>query len=378
MTPADSNGSREQQELLSRAARDFIEERFTRERRLEADLEGDDGVDLEAWQALAGMQWTGTLIPEAYGGVGGGLEDAATIYEEMGRQLVPGPHLSCAVLAAQILQEGGTEEQKLEYLGAIARGARVIVPAISEEQDDWTADNVQLRATPAGDGYRLDGLKLYVPDAAVADVLIVAARAAEGVTLFLVDANAAGVTTRRMSGWTAQPLFEIRLEGVTVPASAVIGSVGEGWDVLEPALRVGAVVLCSYMIGAAERVYEMTIDYSHQRVQFGQSISRFQRVADRVIEQRNLIDAARLTTQEALDLLARDDPEAAKYVSVAKALTSQGFYLTCEEAHHVHAGIGSTKEFGLYLYTQASHSLYHYLGSPDVHEERVGALLAAE
>ena len=147
---------------------------------------------------------------------------------------------------------------------------------------------------------------------------------------------------------------------------------------LEPAFRVGAVVLCSYMIGAAERVYEMTIDYSHQRVQFGQSISRFQRVADRVIEQRNLIDAARLTTQEALDLLARDDPEAAKYVSVAKALTSQGFYLTCEEAHHVHAGIGSTKEFGLYLYTQASHSLYHYLGSPDVHEERVGALLAAE
>jgi alkylation response protein AidB-like acyl-CoA dehydrogenase len=132
------------------------------------------------------------------------------------------------------------------------------------------------------------------------------------------------------------------------------------------------------MVGAAERVYEMTIDYSHHRVQFGQSISRFQRVQDHVINIRNHVDAARLTTQEALERLERNDPQAEKYISLAKALTSEGFYQSCEAAHHVHAGIGSVKNYGLYLYTKASHSLYHYLGSPDMHEERVGELLAAE
>ena len=325
------------------------------------------------------MQWTGILVAEEYGGAGGTVSDAAVIYHEMGRELVPSPHLSSSVLAARILADVGTEEQKTRLLPSISTGRQIVVPAIADT-DEWGLALTQSSARRADDSYVLNGLKQFVADAGQADFLIFAASSNDSgaMSLFLVDPNERGVTMRRMTGWTSQPQYEVELQDVTVSDKDIIGSIGHGWEAIQPAVQTATLLLSAYVAGAAERAYEMTIDYAHHRVQFGQSISRFQRVQDRVISQRNQADAAALTVQEAVDYLERNDPETELRISLAKALASEGFYQTCESAHHVHAGIGSVKDHGLYLYTKASHSLYHYLGSPDYHEERVGQLLAAQ
>ena len=215
-----------------------------------------------------------------------------------------------------------------------------------------------------------------VADAGAAGHLLCAAQVAgEGLTLFLVATGAPGVARRRTSAFAGDPLFEVTFDGVEVPASDVVGDVGGGWRVLAPVLDAATALACAYVAGAAQRVYEMTMDYAQRRVQFGQPIARFQRVQDRLIDMLNAADATRWTAYEALWKLEHGKPGAAAAVSVAKAVASEGFYQLCESAHHVHAGVGSDKSYGLYLYTQKSRSFYHHLGDPEHHRRRLATLL---
>ena len=163
--------------------------------------------------------------------------------------------------------------------------------------------------------------------------------------------------------------------GIEVAAENVIGEVNQGWTILAPVLDTATVLLCAYMAGAGRRVYEVSLGYAQQRVQFGQPIARFQRVQDHLIEMLNHADAARWTTFEAAWKLENSKPGAQEAVSVAKAVCSEGFYHVCEAAHHVHGGVGSDKAYGLYLYTERSRSLYHYLGDPAFHRQRLAGLL---
>jgi alkylation response protein AidB-like acyl-CoA dehydrogenase len=155
----------------------------------------------------------------------------------------------------------------------------------------------------------------------------------------------------------------------------VVGRPGDAWRALEPALDSATALLCAYMAGAARRVHEMTLAYAQRRVQFGQPIARFQRVQDHLVDQLNHADAARWTAFEAVWKLETERPDAQAAVSVAKAVASEGFYHACEAAHHVHAGVGSDRAYGLYLYTQTSRSLYHHLGDPAHHRRRLVSLL---
>ena len=362
------------QELLRTTARDFIEREcsLAQVRRID---EEEDGFSRELWQRTAALGWPRLLVPAAYGGAGGSLTDAAVLYEEIGRGLLPGPQHSSAVLAAQVLLRAGSEAQRQRLLPAIARGERIVTVAFTEARYGWTPDHVQMTARPRDGGYVLAGGKQLVPDAGAADEIIVAARTDGGLTLLLVDTNAPGVERRIMRGFVGEPLYEVSFRNVEVSRDAVVGEPGRGWDALEPAFDVATAVLCASMAGACRRVYELSLAYAQRRVQFGQPIARFQRVQDRLIEMVNHADAARLTAYEAVWKLEQRRPDAQAGVSVAKAVASEGFYESCEHAHHVHGGIGSDKAYGLYLYTKASRSLYHYLGSPDHHRRRLARLL---
>ena len=365
----------DEQELLRNTVRDFVEREcpLATVRRID---EQEGGFSRELWQKLAGLGWPGILIPPSYGGEGGTLTDAAVLYEEMGRGLLPSPHHSSAVLAAQILLQAGSEEQKQRLLPAIAGGERILTLALTEANYGWTPEHIATVATPNGGGFILDGTKQFVPDANAADEIICVARTGrQGHTLFLVDATAAGVQRRPMTGFAGQPLAEVTFSSVAVAPEAVIGEVDQGWQVLESALPAATVLLCAYIAGAARRVYELTLDYAQQRVQFGQVIARFQRVQDHLIEIVNDADAARWTAYEAVWKLETGKADAGEAVSVAKAVASEGFYRVCEAAHHVHAGVGSDKSYGLYLYTKKSRSLYHYLGDPAFHRQRLAELL---
>ena len=370
-----------EQELLRNTAREFVEREcpLATVRKIQ---EEEGGFSRELWQQIAGLGWPGILIPPEYGGEGGTLTDAAVLYEEMGRGLLPGPHHSSAVLGALILLEGGAEEQKERLLPAVARGERILALACTEAGYGWGPEHVQLTARPKdGGAFVLDGTKQFVPDAAIADQLICVARtgppgdAQEGLTLCLVAREAAGVQHRPMAGFVGEPLSEVTFSGVEVSPDDIIGEVHKGWEVLAPALDSATTLICAYIAGASRKVYERSLAYAQGRVQFGQPIARFQRVQDHLIDMVNNADAARWTAYEAVWKLENGKPGAEEAVSVAKVVASEGFYQLCESSHHLHAGIGSDEAYGLYLYTKASRSLYHYLGDPAFHRRRLARLL---
>jgi acyl-CoA dehydrogenase len=366
-----------EQELLRNAARDFIEREcpLASVRRID---EEQSGFDAELWRKVAGLGWPGILVAAEHGGEGGSLTDAAVLYEEMGRGLLPGPHHSSAVLCAQIVQRTGSDEQRRVLLPVIASGDLVLALAFTEAEYGWSAEHVRMTAQPSTGGFTLSGTKQVVVDAGAADRFIVVARVGdqpETLTALLVDANAPGVSMLPMRGFLSQPLHEVTFDSVEVPASAVLGGPGDVWHALEASLDVATALLCVHAAGAMRRVYEMTLDYAQRRVQFGQPIARFQRVQDHLVDMLNAADAARWTAYEAIWKLEQGRPDAPLAVSVAKTVASDGFYRACESAHHVHAGIGSDKAYGLYQYTKRSRLFYHYLGDPAHHRRRVARLL---
>ena len=364
-----------EQEMLRTIARDFISRECPDTLVSQMDEEGD-GFPRQLWQKMAGLGWAGMVIPEEYGGAGRSFTDLGVLYEEMGRGALPSPHHSSAVLCALVLLKGGSEEQRREYLPGIARGERILALAATEPEYGWEAGDVQLRATARDDRYVLNGAKLFVHDAHVAGTLIVAARTAAGITLFLVGASTPGLTLRTHAGFSGERQNEVVFEDVAVPADQVVGPVGGGWPVLQAALLPATAALCAYMVGGLQEVYERTVNYSRTRLQFGVAIGTFQRVQDHVVNIVNHLDSARWTTYEALWKLDTDPEHAAEAVSIAKAVTSEAFDEGTFASHEVHAGIGISKEYGLHIYTKKARTYYQYLGDPAFHRNRIAEMLA--
>jgi alkylation response protein AidB-like acyl-CoA dehydrogenase len=365
-----------EQEMLKAAARRFVQQEYPKATLLAIAAAGQ-AVPSVPWRKLAATGWLGILVPQAHRGDGGSFTDAAVLFEELGRGPVPGPHLSSGVLAALTVLEGGTEDQKREWLPRLASGELALVPAVTENDYTWAEEDVRLAARREGDSLRLNGAKVYVFDAAAASHFLCAARSDEDgeVGLVVVPADAPGVTVRPLPGF-AWNLAEVRLEDVTVDGSALLGgSFAGGWAALQRAVARTIPLLCAYQVGASQAVFEMSVEYSRTRVQFGTPIGRFQRVQDHIINLVNHLDAARWTTYEALWKLDTGQP-AEGSIHLAKAVASEGYYQACNYAHEVHAGVGSMTEYGLTLHTTASRTLYHYLGDPRYHRRKLADALA--
>ena len=366
-----------EQEMLKAAVRRFVDTEYPKETLLELAATGQTAPS-EPWQKLASTGWLGTIIPTEYGGEGGSFTDAGVLFEELGRGPVPGPHISSAALAALTILEAGAEAQKRALLPDLAAGRRTIALAITEADYQWDETDIQTLAVAdrTGSGYRISGAKVYVYDAAAVTDLICAVRTEnrQQVGLALVPADAPGVTIRRLEGF-AWNLAEVRLDSVQIAPSAVLGGdFAGGWAALQRAVARAIPLLCAYQVGGSQRVYEMSVDYSRTRIQFGTPIGRFQRVQDHIINLVNELDAARWTTYEALWKLdtAR---AAADSIHLAKAVSSAAYYNACNHAHEVHAGVGSTTEYGLTLHTTASRTLYQFLGDPQFHRRRLADAL---
>ena len=357
------------QEMLRAAAREMVEREYSREVLLR--LGSDDGeLSAALWWKTAAAGWPGILVPTKYGGEGGSLTDAAVILEELGRGPAPGDFFSTAVLGVLSLLEAGSEEQQASILPRIAAGEAGIALAVTEARYGWKKELTRTEAKRRGGGFALNGTKLFVQDAANADILLCTAVLNDGeVGLFLVDAALPGVSTRPLAGFLSDD-HEVKLNDVEVPESALMPG---GWDALDSAVLKALPVLSAYQVGACERVFEMTLEYANSRIQFGLPIGRFQRVQDHVIQIVNLKDAARWTTYEALWKLDENKPDAAAAVHVSAAASREAYYQSCNAAHEVHAGLGIMREYGLTLHTRMSRTLYHYLGDPAHHKARLAA-----
>ncbi len=369
------------QTMLQSSAREFMEDQVPKTRVLEID-DSESGFDSNLWEQMSDLGWPSLTIPEEYGGLGQGWVELGVVSEVMGYYACPSPLLSSAVLSAQAIIAAGSEEQKQTMLPGIAAGQQIFALAYTEPDYSWSPDAIRLQAVESGGGYVLNGTKLFIPDANVADRILVVARTSEGeasedgLSLFVVDRTARGVSTRVMDGWIGPKACEVNFDGVEVDASDVLGEPGRAWGAVEAAMDRATGVLCAFMAGGAQAVYDMTREYSQSRIAFGVPIGTFQRVQDHVIDALTDADSSKWTAFEALWQLDEGMADAPVGVSTAKAVASLGFPRACDAAHHVHAGIGADLEYGLTQYTKRARTLQHYLGDHVYHKARMARLMS--
>jgi alkylation response protein AidB-like acyl-CoA dehydrogenase len=376
-------GFTEEQELLSDTARKFLDSECDTQfvRRMMAT---EAAMTPEFWGKLAENGWLGIAYPEEYGGSGLGLVDLVVLMEEVGRAVMPGPFPATVLLGGAAIAEAGSAEQRLEYLPGIAAGEVKATLAATEPNARWDAAGITLAAREARGGFTLSGTKLFVPDAHLADVLVVAARPKDGstmedgVSLFLVPKGTAGVTVRVLpSVDETRKLCEVKFDNVAVPAGALLGELHQGWPALARVVDRAAVALAAEMCGAAQRVLDMTVDYAKLRVAFGKPIGIYQGVKHKCADMLIEIENAKSLTYYAAWAVDESEPDAAMAVSMAKAAASDAGRKVCAAGIQLHGGIGMTWEHDLQLYLKRAKASEIALGDATWHRERIARLLDA-
>jgi alkylation response protein AidB-like acyl-CoA dehydrogenase len=368
----------EEQEMLRRSAREFLAKECSPKvvRRL---MESEDGYDATLWKKIADLGWTALGIPEQYGGVGTFL-DLVVVLEEAGRSLLPGPFFSTMGLAVPVLLEAGTEPQKKQVLGAIAQGAARATLAFTEPTGRWDADGVALKATQSGGGWRLDGVKTFVPDAHTADYIAVVARSRgggeEGLTLFLIDGRPKGMTIKPLETMDMTRRWcEVRFDGVQLAADAVMGAPDKAWPALKRALEWATAALCAEMVGGVQKVLETSTEYAKTRHQFGKPIGIYQAVSHKIADMLVLSESGRSATYYAAWAVEADAPDRSLAASMAKAYVSDAYRKVAGDGIQVHGGIGFTWEHDMHLYFKRAKSSEVTLGDATYHRELVAQAL---
>jgi alkylation response protein AidB-like acyl-CoA dehydrogenase len=367
----------DEQNELRRAARRFLEVESSEER-VRAAMETEQGYDSAVWRQLSEeLAWTALTIPETYGGLGMSLLDLHPLMEEMGRALLCAPFFSTVCLGANALLVAGSEELKEEHLAPIAAGELTATLAYEEKNRKHGPDAVEAGFSRDGSDYVLRGQKHFVIDGHSADLLIIAARAeksrgAEGVSLFAVPSDAKGL--RRT--WTptmdqTRRLASVELDGVKVPAEALLGEEGQGWAACERTLDLARIALSAEQVGGAEMCLDTAVEYAKVRKQFGRAIGSFQAIKHKCADMLTMIESARSAAFYASALAAQDEPDLRDAASSAKAFCSDTFFHCAAENIQIHGGIGFTWEHPAHLYFKRAKSTEALLGDPSFHRERV-------
>ncbi|MBI3244871.1 MAG: acyl-CoA/acyl-ACP dehydrogenase [Deltaproteobacteria bacterium] len=343
-------GFSEEQELLRQSAVDFLGKEcpMTYVRQM---MEDERGYSEELWKKMADLGWMGLIYPESCGGSGLNMVDLVVILEEMGKAALPGPFFSTVCLGGLAILEAGSPDQKQKYLPGIAAGTTKATLAVLEEDARWDEAGIKLQARKGKKGYSLSGVKLFVPDAHVADLIVCAARTSDGLALFVVERQQAGVVVTPLKTMDqTRKLCEVRFDKARVDAAAVLGTPGKGWDVLSRILDRGKVALCAEMCGGAQKVLDMTVDYAKMREQFGRPIGSFQAIQHKCANMLIQVESAKSATYYAAWAVASDAPEASLAAAMAKAYCSDAYRQVSAEGIQVHGGIGFTWEHDMHIY----------------------------
>ena len=368
-------GLTEIQQMLKTSAQDFLvrECPLTLVREMEEDSRGFTD---ELWRQMVGLGWTGVAFPEQYGGTGGNFADLGVLLEEIGRSLAPSPFFSTVVLGGMTVFDGGSDAQKDELISRICAGTIILTMAVVEAGAAYEPWDIQAIASQQGGGYEITGTKLFVPDAAAADVILVASRTssgsdpADGISLFLVPAGTDGLTITPMQSVGNERVFEVSLDKVNVSADSAIGAVGEAWLIIDRAIMRATAAQCIEMLGGSEAVLDMTVEYAKGRTQFGRAIGTFQAVQHHCARMATDVEGSKNIAYQAVWRLSEGLP-AQKEVAMAKAWIGPAYRRVCGTAHQCHGAIGFTKEHDLQLYTRRAkvHELTY--GDANHHKEIV-------
>jgi len=366
----------EEQSMLRDAAKSWTQEKspVTAFRKMR-DSGVDIGYDANAWNEMAEMGWAGVIIPEEYGGSAFGYLSMGLILEELGRTLTASPLIASGVGAASALVLGGSDAQKSEWLPKIADGSVVGALAV-DEGPHHAPEKVALAATKSGSGYSLSGTKTFVIEGLAANLLVVSARTSgkpgdkDGITLFLVPADAKGVSRKRLALADSRGAANITFDKVEVGADAVLGAVDKGGDVLEKTLDRVRAALAAEMLGSANQAFETTLDYLKVRVQFGQVIGSFQALQHRAAKMFTDLELARSAVEAALQAIDADSPDVPELVSLSKAKMGDVFHLVSNEMVQMHGGIGMTDAHDAGFYLKRARAAEAAFGSQSYHRDR--------
>ena len=372
----------EEQSMLKDSARDFCASNapITQLRELR-DSESADGFDQATWTSMVELGWAAIPWAEEHGGLAFGYKGLGVVTEESGRTLAASPLFASVWVGGTLVSLGGSDAQKSELLPSVAAGELKLALAL-EESHRHNPYNIATTAAAAGDGYTLSGKKTFVLDGHIADKLIVAARtsgdrgARAGITLFIVDSAAAGVSVTRTLMADSRNAANAVLDGVSVSADAVLGTVDAGADVLDPALDIARIGLAAEMLGGTLECFERTVAYLKERKQFGVAIGSFQALKHRAANMFCEIELSKSCVLEALTALDedRDATEVAKLASLAKAKVGETYGLVSREGIQMHGGIGMTDEFEIGFFIKRAAVAEQTFGDVNYHRNRYGEL----
>ena len=367
----------EEQNMLKDAAKDFCTNSMpiTQLRKLRDDKD-ESGFDRDTWQQMVELGWAGITIPEKFGGLGFGHMGMGVVMEECGRTLAASPLLATAVLGANAILHGGSQEQKSELLEQIA-GGELLLALELEEGPHHNPYGSAAKAEKSGEGYSVTGSKKFVLDGHVADKLVVVARTSgsagdrNGLTLILVDRNADGVAVTRTVMADSRNAANIEFNGST---GQLIGEEGKGADVLDRVLDAGRILLAAEMLGGIQECFERTIEYLKTREQFGVPIGSFQALKHRAAQMFCEIELSKSAVLEALSALDEDSDQVAELASLAKARLNDTYNLVSREGIQMHGGIGMTDEYEIGFFMKRSRICEHALGNSAFHRDRYGVI----
>jgi alkylation response protein AidB-like acyl-CoA dehydrogenase len=336
---------------------------------------GSTGHDAEAWSEMAQMGWPGIIVPLDHGGSDFGYLSLGLILEELGRTLAASPLLSSALVAVSALRLGGSEAQQARWLPGLADGSIIGTLAL-EEGPHHAPERTALAATASADGWTLDGVKRPVQDGMVAHLAIVAARTSgqpgerHGLTLFLVESDAPGLTRSALDQIDARVPAILTFDQVSVNAGAILGEVDKGADLLDSLIDRAAVGIAAEMLGGATQAFEVTLDYLRTRVQFGAIIGSFQALQHRAAELFGELQLTRSAVEAALSAMDEDDPALPQLASLAKVIAGETVHRISEQMVQLHGGIGMTHEHDAGLYLKRARVAEQCYGSTAWHRER--------
>ncbi|MFA4916587.1 MAG: acyl-CoA dehydrogenase family protein [Syntrophales bacterium] len=365
----------ETQDILKNTAREFMTRYYPKS--LVRELEEDaTGFREDIWKEAANLGWLGWIIPEEYGGVGGDFMDTIVLFEEMGRACFMLPFFSTVICTLPILN-GGSEEQKREFLPKIAQGDLIFSLALTEPSATYEASGINVRAAADSNGYVLNGTKLFIHDAQVAHYFLCVTRTEtdetkpeNGVTLFIVDAKSPGIIISPLDTIADDKQNEVIFKDVRVPGECILGQLNQGFPLVKRLLDQAAIAKCAEMMGGADWVVENCLSYAVERVQYGKPIGSYGIIQSHLTEMWAETNIAKRFTYYAAWLVDQGLP-CCKEVSMAKAWASDVYRRCTRMGVQIFGAIGTTREHDVGLYYRRARQAGLLFGDPDYHRERV-------
>ncbi len=372
----------EEQNMLKDSVARFVQDQYDFDARCK-NAALDDGFSRENWSTFAELGWLSVPFAEEHGGFGGSVIDTMLLMEEFGKGLVLEPFLSTVVLFGGLLNKGGSASQQDNNIGAIIEGSLQGAVAFNERQSRFELSDVKTTASETSNGYSLSGEKTVVFNGLVADKLIVSARTSgaqsdhSGISLFMVDANAEGVSKASYRMMDGQIVANISLENVAVSAEAVVGQVGEGLGLLQSVVSEAIVAVGAEAVGIMDKLHSTTVEYTKTREQFGVAIGSFQVLQHRMVEMFMECEQVRSILYRAACSVAGQQQDAEKDVLALKVLIGRAGKLVGDEALQIHGGIGMTDELDVGHYTKRLMMINTLFGDADYAQQKFAALSVA-